>query len=79
MILLDGIKISIQQKQTETKENSITNQPKTKKTNFLIVSQTQKQLTQAIKQITNITYTRFFFLSQLTQDDHKAILKIKKN
>jgi len=44
MILLDGIKISIQQKQTETKENSITNQPKNKKTNFLIISQTQKQL-----------------------------------
>jgi len=62
MILLDGIKISIQQKQTETKENSITNQPKTKKTNFLIISKTQKQLQfnkyKANKQIINKTYTR---------------------
>jgi hypothetical protein len=37
------------QKQTEIKENSIANQPKTKKTNFLIISQTEKTASSSTK------------------------------
>jgi hypothetical protein len=47
------------QKQTEIKENSIANQPKTKKTNFLIISQTEKTASSStkplIKCLTQIT------------------------
>lgn len=72
MILLNGIKISIQQKQTETKENSITNQNKTKNS-FFIISQTEKKTALTCSKPLNKSLKHL----KLTHTNHKEIRKKK--